>query len=57
VREQYYNGANPIILHRVPEPRIPQIQVSQPPTPTPQPPQPPNTTHNITNGFSVDSLH
>ncbi len=58
VREQYYNGANPIILHRVPEPRIPQIQVSQPPTPTPQPPQPPNTPHNvITNGFSVDSIH
>jgi FecR-like protein len=45
VRELYYNGANPIILHRVPEPKIPKVHVSQPtPTPPPRPPvQTPNT--------------
>jgi len=39
VREQYYNGANPIILHRVPQPRVPQIRVDTPaPTRTPNTP-------------------
>src|SRR5690606_26994693 len=33
VRELYYTGANPIILHRVPEPKTPNVHVSQP-TPT-----------------------
>jgi hypothetical protein len=44
VKELYYDGANPIILHRVPEPRVrvpntPQVVR----TPPPQPIQTPNT--------------
>lgn len=45
VRQRYYDGANPIKLHRVPEPKI---RVPEPPrvveTPRPQRPRPPRPT-------------
>ena len=47
VKELYYNGANPIKLHRVPEPRVrvPHTHhvVKTPPPPPPQTPNTPNS--------------
>jgi hypothetical protein len=48
VRELYYNGANPIILHRVPEPRIPEPEIRvRVPDPTPPPPNTPPILTNV----------
>jgi hypothetical protein len=49
VKELYYNGANPIILHRVPQPNVPHdMHVSTPPVvntpPVRRPVQSPNVT-------------
>ena len=48
VKELYYNGANPIILHRVPTPHVPHdLHVSTPPVVN-RPVQTPNTPPVIT---------
>lgn len=45
VKELYYNGANPIRLHRVPQPQIHTYHqpnnITKTPQPRPQPPTPP----------------
>ncbi len=58
VKELYYNGANPIKLHRVPEPRVrvPDthhvVKTPEPPPPPP-PPQTPNSPPPFTTGPSI----
>lgn len=58
VKELYYNGANPIKLHRVPEPKIHMPRYGPPRIPTPPPNRPPNAPPVITHvpGITTDKI-